>query len=73
MTPDALLIGLLAAMALGTLSWIAYTTHRTAVSVAEIGAELKAGHEKFANHERELIELRAKVALVEIGLAQLKR
>lgn len=54
------------AVVLGVLSWIGYTTQQTSVSIAVIV-------EKNANHDRELLDLRARVAAVEIQLAQMRR
>lgn len=51
---------------LGVLSWVGLTTQQTSIAIAVIT-------EKNANHARELIELRARVAAVEIEFAKLRR
>ena len=51
---------------LGVLSWVGYTTQQTAVATAVISATNAA-------RDRELLELRSRMAAVEIGLAQLRR
>jgi hypothetical protein len=57
---------ILLAIVLGVMSWIGYTVQQTSVAIAVLGST-------NANHERELLELRARVQAVEIQLAQFKR
>lgn len=56
----------LLAVTLAVLSWIGYTTQQTATSVAVLA-------EKGVTQDREILDLRARVAAVEIQLAQIRR
>lgn len=56
---------ILLALVLGVMSWVGYTTQQTAVSVA-------VAAEKASMHDRELLDLRARVTACEIQLARLK-
>lgn len=57
---------ILLAVVLGMLSWVGYTTQQTAVAVAVMA-------EKNATQDRDLLDLRARVATIELAIAQLKR
>lgn len=57
---------LLLAVVLGILSWVGYTTQNTSVAVAVIGTTT-------ATHDRELLELRTRIAAVELQLASIRR
>jgi predicted negative regulator of RcsB-dependent stress response len=50
---------------LGVMSWVGYTTQQTAVAMA-------VANEKAATHDRELLDLRARVAAVEVQLAKMR-
>jgi predicted negative regulator of RcsB-dependent stress response len=50
---------------LGVMSWVGYTTQQTAVAMA-------VANEKAATHDRELLDLRARVAAVEVQIAKMR-
>jgi uncharacterized membrane protein len=54
---------ILLGIVLGVMSWVGYTTQQTSVAVA-------VAAEKSATHDRELLDLRQRMAAVEIKLAQ---
>jgi hypothetical protein len=56
---------ILIALVLGVMSWVGYTTQQTSVAVA-------VAAEKSSIHDRELLDLRARVAQVELQVATLK-
>jgi hypothetical protein len=57
---------ILLAVVLGVMSWVGYTTQQTSVAVA-------VAAEKGAMHERELLDLRARVTACELALARLRQ
>ena len=69
MTKESSLVNfntVLLAIVLGVVSWVGYTVQQTAVTMAVIVST-------NANHDRELLELRSRVAAVEIALVRLQR
>jgi uncharacterized membrane protein len=54
---------ILLGIVLGVMSWVGYTTQQTSVAFA-------VAAEKSATHDRELLDLRQRMAAVEIKLAQ---
>jgi type VI protein secretion system component VasK len=67
-----ILITIFTAITLGVLSWMAWKVQEMSATVATIETSLKYGEEKFVNHERDLLELRARITACEIALAQFK-
>ncbi len=57
---------LLLTLVLGVMSWVGLTTQQTSIAVA-------VAAEKNALHDRELLDLRTRLASVEIKLAELRR
>lgn len=65
-TTSSILTQVLIAVLIGVLGWVGYTVQQTAVSTAVVV-------DKVATHDRDILDLRTRVASVEIQLAQLKR
>lgn len=57
---------------LGLLGWVATTAQSTSVEVGKLSTALVSMTKEQDSVERELIELRTRVAACEIGLATLK-
>jgi hypothetical protein len=56
---------ILLAVVLGVMSWVGYTTQQSSVAMA-------VSAEKASVHDRELLDLRTRVAAIELKLAAIR-
>lgn len=73
MNPRNTLHTVMLAATLGLLSWNAYTTQQLTTTVARLEEKIQSSAVSISNHDRDLIELRARVTTCEIRLAELAK
>ncbi len=73
MNPRNTLHSIMLAATLGVLSWNAYTTQQLTTAVARMEERQQAIVSESSNLDRDLMELRSRVTLCEIKLAELSR
>lgn len=64
---------ILIAAVLSVMSWVGYTTQQTSVAVAVAAEKAASAAERAAVHDRELLDLRARMLQCEIAIARFRQ